>query len=73
MRPFAMLLAFLALAGTAVAAEGGAAKSPAAGSYIVVEAVQDPDLMISFMSGAPPPPPPPPPARPPPYKGTGRP
>jgi len=36
MRPLATLLACLALAGLAVAAEGGAAKSPAAGSYIVV-------------------------------------
>ena len=36
MRPLATLLACLALAGLAVAAEGGAAKSPSAGSYIVV-------------------------------------
>ena len=36
MRPLATLLACLALAGLAVAAEGGAARSPAAGSYIVV-------------------------------------
>ena len=36
MRTLAALLACLALAGLALAAEGGAAKSPAAGSYIVV-------------------------------------
>ena len=36
MRPLATLLACLALAGLAVAAEGGAARSSAAGSYIVV-------------------------------------
>src|SRR3989442_947343 len=35
-----------------------------AGSYVIVEAVQDPDLMISFIGGAPPPPPPPPPRPP---------
>ena len=47
MRPLATLLACLALAGLAVAAEGGAAKSPAAGSYIVVfksNAVQGPTV-----------------------------
>ncbi len=47
MRPLATLLACLALAGLAVAAEGGAARSPAAGSYIVVfksNAVQGPTV-----------------------------
>ena len=47
MKPLATLLACLALAGLAVAAEGGAAKSPAAGSYIVVfksNAVQGPTV-----------------------------
>jgi hypothetical protein len=45
MRPLAALLACLALAGLAVAAEGGAAKGPTMGSYIVVfksNAVQGP-------------------------------
>ncbi len=30
-------------------------------SYLIVQAVQDPDVMISFIGAAPPPPPPPPP------------
>src|SRR6476620_6845601 len=47
MRPLAALLAALALAGLAVAAEGGAASSPSTGSYIVVfksNAVQGPSV-----------------------------
>lgn len=56
MRPLAMLLAFLALAGTAVAAGGGAAKSQAAGSYIVVfksNAVQGPTVATRSGSTSP--------------------
>ena len=47
MRPLATLLACLALAGLAIAAEGGAANGPATGSYIVVfksNAVQGPTV-----------------------------
>src|SRR5512133_3407543 len=50
MSPLATLLACLALAGLAIAAEGGAANSPSAGSYIVVfksNAVQGPAVAFA--------------------------